>query len=51
MKILIFVVLLYVVDIIQGQTAVENAIKAIGKQQRKINRDSPPANLVGILTI
>ena len=49
MKILIFVVLLYVIDIIQGQTAVEDVIKAIGKQQKKVDKHSPPANLVGIL--
>ena len=49
MKILTFVVLLYVIDIIQGQTAVEDAIKAIGNKQSKIYNHSPPANLVGIL--
>ena len=49
MKILIFVVLLYVIDIIQGQTAVEDAIKAIGKQQKKVDKHSPSANLAGIL--
>ena len=49
MKILKFVLLLYVVDIIQAKKAVEKAIAAIGKQQSKIEKEAPPASLDGIL--
>ena len=49
MKILKFVLLLYVVDIIQAKKAVEKAIAAIGKQQSKIEKEAPPASLAEIL--
>ena len=49
MKVLKFVLLLYVVDIIQGGKSVEKSIEAIGKQQSKIEKETLPAGLAGIL--